>query len=291
MLTIFTPTYNRGELLKRVYDSLVRQTNKDFIWLIVDDGSTDDTKAVVDGFITEKKLRIEYHYQENGGKMRAHNKGVSLCDSELFTCLDSDDYFVDDAVESIYRCFSDANSINSDSGKVGGIVAHKGRSETELLGESRFPKGMQISTLRGIYQAGFSGETTLVFLTEALKKYPFPEFDGEKYVPEDVVYDRIDAEYRLIILDKILTVCEIVSAGYTDQAKRLRAENPNGWYIYYKQRMISQPFSVLKIKYISHFIIFAKALSLNPQKESDLGFIYLTLGYIGAFVLRVLGKT
>ena len=98
-LTVFTPTYNRRELLTRAYKSLTKQTIKDFEWLIVDDGSTDHTDDEVKKWIDDGIIHIRYHYRENGGKMRAHNTGVGLADTELFLCLDSDDYLVENAVE------------------------------------------------------------------------------------------------------------------------------------------------------------------------------------------------
>lgn len=288
MLTIFTPAYNRAQLLKRAYESLKRQTNKEFKWLIVDDGSTDDTKETVKAFIEEGAIDITYHYQENGGKMRAHNTGVRLCDTELFVCLDSDDYLTDNAVLEIISIWKEKSSKKE---AVGGIVAHKGKSDSELLGESDFPENIEFSTLRGLYLKGFSGETTLVFKTEVLKNHLFPEIPGEKYVPEDVVYDRIDLNYELIVLRKILTVCEIVSEGYTDMAAKLRKQNPGGWFLYYEQRMVLQPFSVLKFKYISHYIIFAKLLGKNPFAEKKLSVPYILAGYFGVFILKLLGKT
>lgn len=291
MLTVFTPTYNREHLLLRLYESLKKQSCKDFVWLIVDDGSTDNTKSLIESFIAENQITIRYFYQENGGKMRAHNYGVSLCDTELFFCVDSDDWIVDTAVETIINIWNNKISCEHCIRKIGGIVAHKGKTDKELLGEKYFPEGIESSTLRNLYRKGFSGETSLVFKTEALKKYYFPEYDGEKYVPEDVVYDRIDSEYELIVLDAILTVCEIVSQGYTDQAKRLRNDNPNGWYIYYEQRMKSEPFSVLKIKYISHYLIFAKKIGKKPFKDKKIARGYLVLGLIGSAALKLLGKT
>ena len=101
LLTVFTPTFNRAYTLDNTYRSLVRQPNKSFIWLIVDDGSTDNTKAVVDDWICENKISIEYHYQENAGKMVAHNWASQLCKTELFLCLDSDDQLTDTAVEDV----------------------------------------------------------------------------------------------------------------------------------------------------------------------------------------------
>lgn len=291
MLTIFTPTYNRANLLGRLYKSLKEQSRKDFVWLIVDDGSSDNTKAIIDGFISENEINIRYIYRENGGKMRAHNQGVMLCDTELFFCVDSDDYITCDAVENIYNCWEEKKNLYSGTKDVGGIVAHKGKSETELLGSTEFPKNAGFSTLRGLYLSGFRGETTLIFKTEALKRHLFPEFDGEKYVPEDVVYDKIDSEYELIVMDKIITVCELVSEGYTDQAAKLRKDNPKGWHIYYEQRMVMTPVSVLKLKYVSHYIVFSQLLKVNPFVEKKIGTAYLLLGYIGATVLKMFGKT
>lgn len=291
MLTVFTPTYNRRELLKRVYDSLKNQTSSDFEWLIVDDGSSDDTGKMVESFIDEGIIRIHYYYQKNGGKMRAHNLGVRLCNTELFFCLDSDDYLVDTAVEDILKLWSEKNKCEHCIRKIGGIVAHKGSSKKDLLGDRGFPEGVESSTLRNLYRKGFRGETSLVFSTKVLKKYPFPEYDGEKYVPEDVVYDRIDKEYELIVFDKILTICEIVSEGYTDQAQKLRKDNPNGWYIYYEQRMINEPFSILKIKYVSHYLIFSKITGRKPLAEKKISPCYFVLGMIGVALLRLSGKT
>ena len=124
MLTIFTPTFNRAELLKRVYDSLLRQREKNFSWLIVDDGSTDNTKEVVEEWLREGRINIQYEYQENGGKMRAHNQGVNLCNTELFLCLDSDDFLTEDAVEIILSCYEKKIKGNP---KYGALSPTKGR--------------------------------------------------------------------------------------------------------------------------------------------------------------------
>ena len=267
ILTVFTPTYNRRELLKRAYDSLKGQTCRDFCWLIVDDGSTDDTGEAVQGFINEGVIPVEYHYHENGGKMRAHNRGVEYCRTEWFLCLDSDDILVSDAVEQILRCIEGIN-VSQDNKRIAGIIAHKGRSETELLSGVDFPGTGHTETLYGLYLKGFRGETTLVFKTEVLRKYPFPEINGEKYVPEDYIYDKIDEEYEYIVLPKILTVCEIVSEGYTDSVRRLKEENKQAWYLYYEQRARITPMSVLKLKYLGFYRLYAR-LTGHALKEAD----------------------
>ena len=286
MLTIFTPTYNRSKLLKRAYQSLKDQTNRDFCWLIVDDGSTDDTKKVVEGWIQEGGIPIEYHYCENGGKMRAHNRGVRLCKTDWFLCLDSDDYLVNDAVESILKCI-DENTVDD---RLAGIIAHKGKNSTELLSGVDFPDGIRRSTLYGLYLKGFKGETTLIFRTEVLKKYPFPEIDGEKYVPEDYIYDKIDAEYEYLVFNKILTVCEIVSDGYTDSVRKLREDNKQAWYFYFEQRARITPMSIRKLKYLGYYRLYAR-MSGHALNEADgISLWNKLLGIPGEIILRMKGS-
>ncbi len=291
LLTVFTPTYNRRELLGRVYQSLLAQTDLNFIWLIVDDGSTDDTGTLVQEWVREERITIEYLYRENGGKMRAHNTGVVNCRTRLFICLDSDDYFPEYAVELVtatWRQIEDDSS--QDTEKVCGIVAHKGRSATEILTGGEFAD-VKYTTLQGLYRKGFSGETTLVFRTDILKRFPFPEIDGEKYVPEDYIYDRIDKEYVLRVLPRILTICELVTSGYTDSVEQLRDENPQAWLLYYQQRAQDAPMSLLKLKYISHYMQFARAVGKPVFRgERILPVSILLLGLPGYVLLRLRHK-
>ncbi len=283
-LTIFTPTYNRKELLKRAYESLLKQSLKDFVWLIVDDGSTDDTKSVVQQWIAEKKITIRYEYVQNGGKMRAHNRGVALCETEWFLCLDSDDMLVESAVEDIYAC---ADKIRED--RVAGIVAHKGKDAVHTLYDTEFPV-TGYSTLYGLYLKGFHGETTLVFKTAVLRSFPFPQIEGEKYVPEDYVYDKIDKEHVLYILPKILTVCELVSSGYTDSLKRLKDENPRAWYLYYTQRAQITPVSLLKWKYLGYYICYAKRCHEPVFGKGLISPLFVLTGYPFAWILKMTGR-
>lgn len=102
MITVFTPTYNRGYIIKQLYDSLILQSYKDFEWLVIDDGSTDDTEELFKSFIAEQKLNIHYLKIENGGKHRAINKGVILAQGKYFFIVDSDDYLHNNALERIY---------------------------------------------------------------------------------------------------------------------------------------------------------------------------------------------
>ena len=284
-LTVFTPTYNRKDMLSRVYDSLKAQTNKDFEWLIVDDGSTDGTESRVREFINEKIIPVRYFKRQNGGKMRAHNDGVRNADTPLFVCLDSDDYFTNTAVDDILRTWEKAD----DKDSLAGIVAHKGRSETEVLYDQEFP-GIDRTTLLDLKMRGFNGETTLIFRTEILKKYLFPEIEREKYVPEDYVYDLIGQEKKLLVMPKILTVCEIVESGYTDSVEKLRWNNPTGWYLYYVNRARFAPKGVLKLKYAAHCLRFSLLAEEEYIKKNRLPFILVLAGLPGALLLSLRRK-
>ena len=176
-LTIFTPTYNRAYTLHLGYEALSRQTCKDFIWLIVDDGSTDDTLEWVEKWIAERKIDIRYHYQENQGMHAAHNTAYRLIDTELNTCVDSDDYMPDDAVEKIIT-FWNAHG----SKEVAGIIGLDADFQGNLIG-TPFPYECRRTTLGGFYAQGGQGDKKLVYRTDVIKQYPeYPIFEGEKYV-------------------------------------------------------------------------------------------------------------
>lgn len=223
-LTIFTPTFNRSKTLKVLYESLVRQEVKDFVWIVVDDGSTDDTKFYIENWIAEDKIKIIYSFQENAGKMAAHNKGVSLCATDLFVCIDSDDYLVDDAVKLILQHYE--RIVNDSS--VCGLVAYRSNSLTE------FPDGFVYSTLSELYRHGFRGETTLVFKTRILREYPFPIIDGEKFITENYVYNQIDDNYKYYVMRNVLTNSKYLNDGYTKNHIALKYENPKGYALFYK---------------------------------------------------------
>ncbi|SFL27052.1 Glycosyltransferase involved in cell wall bisynthesis [Lachnospiraceae bacterium KH1T2] len=284
-LTVFTPTYNRAELLNRVYESLVDQTNHNFEWLIVDDGSTDSTRNIVNKFISEKKITVRYLYRENGGKMRSHNDGVKNAASPLFVCLDSDDCFTKSAVDDILNAW---NSCKDDD-KCAGIVAHKGISETEILYNEEFPD-VDKTSLLDLRIRGFNGETTLVFRTDVLKENLFPEIEGEKYVPEDYVYDLIGQKYYLMVMPKILTICELEDEGYTAKVDELRWDNPTAWYLYYVNRAKFTPWSKLRLKYAAHCLRFALMAESDHKQKNPLPLLLVLAGIPGFLLLSLRRK-
>ncbi len=271
-LTIFTPTYNRAYILGQLYESLCRQTKPDFVWLIVDDGSTDNTRELVEKWQGEQKINIRYIWQENGGKMRAHNKGVLNCDTELFFCVDSDDFLAENSVEEIYREWEQI----SDNKTVAGIVAYRGFVGLEDLIKKEFPINVQTSALLKLYQNGFSGDTSLVFRTEILKQYLFPEITGEKFITEAYIYDRIDEKYQLAILRKPLIMCRYQADGYTQNEKKLFRENPKGWALFFNQRAKYTLKLKEKIVIIAKYVCFS-LMAGNKQIVKNANFPFLTL--------------
>lgn len=232
LLTIFTPTYNRAYILSQLYNSLCRQTNSEFVWLVVDDGSTDDTEQLVEQWMQHRQICIRYIKQPNGGKHRAHNTAVEHCNTPWFVCVDSDDYMVDEAVDIILQRIARLEKRKCVE-KYSAIVAP--RKQKELKNERIFATSDE-ATLTEIYRNGFVGETTLVFRTEVLRNYPFPTFDGEKFVTEGVVYDEIDKRYTMALIPDMLVACEYREDGYSLNEKRLFLQNPKGWAYRFNQR-------------------------------------------------------
>jgi len=233
-ITVFTPTYNRAYILDRAYKSLINQTNKSFVWLIVDDGSTDNTESLVKEWIKEDKIEIKYYKQKNGGKQRAHNKAVELTNTELFICLDSDDYFTKDAIKILLNSW---NKIK-DKNKVAGIIALRGINNKNPIG-TKMPQNIKFSTLSNLYKKyGFKGDTALLYRTDILKKFSFHVAEGENFIGEDYVYDQIDQKYKMFLLNKIIYICEYLDDGYTSNVRKLIKNNPKSYMILNKQKII-----------------------------------------------------
>lgn len=223
-LTVFTPTYNRAYVLKQCYDSLCRQTCKDFVWLIIDDGSSDNTKEIVEKWMAnDNGFEIRYVYKKNGGMHTGHNKAYELIDTELNVCIDSDDFMPDDAVELIVNFWEE----NKDS-SYSGIIALDVYKNGQVIGKELPNK--KSTTLSGYYQNGGQGDKKLIYRTEIINKYPpYPEFEGEKFVPLDYKYLLADQDYELLIMNKPVCVVEYMEDGSSKNMLRQYYKNPRGF--------------------------------------------------------------
>lgn len=282
-ITVFTPTYNRAELLQNVYKSLIIQDINLFKWLIVDDGSSDNTQDIIKQWkSTSKGLEIEYHYQENKGKMVAHNNGVSFCNTELFLCLDSDDILMANAISQINTFWEDVKiKLSSLPFEVSGVVAPKLIvSKNTKVPVHQFPKGIKYASLRNLYQNGYTGETVLVYRTNILRQYPFKVFEGEKFVPEASAYALIDDNYKMAIFNRHVMQCEYQADGYTQNTAKLIVNNPQG-YSYYCGIIARREKSIIKKfrKLVSYgaYGILAHYSIIKIIKESNYPFISLII--------------
>lgn len=266
-LTIFTPTYNRAHTLPRTYESLLRQTCKDFEWLIIDDGSIDNTREIVAEWINENRIPIRYIRQENQGMHGAHNTAYRNINTELNTCIDSDDYMPDDAVEKIVTFWH-----NKGSDKFAGIIGLDQYEDGSVIGV-RFPETMKTCTLQEFYASGGSGDKKLVYRTDVIKRYPeYPLFEGERYVGLAYKYMLIDRDYKLLTFNEPLVTVEYQQDGSSYNMYRQYWTNPRGFAFYRKTEMICAP--TLKRRFISSIHYVASSLisrnknflSESPQK-------------------------
>lgn len=229
-LTIFTPVYNRAHTLKRTYDSLCRQTCKDFEWLVIDDGSTDNSRQLVEEWLVEGLISIRYVYQENQGMHGAHNTAYKHITTELNTCIDSDDWMPDDAVEKIVSLWK-----KEGSDKVAGIVGLDATENGKIIGD-RFPEGLKETTLRGYYEdLKGVGDKKLVYRTSVICNTPeYPLFEGEKYIGLDYKYHLIDEKLPLLVSNDVMVIVDYQDDGSSRGMWRQYWTNPKGFAFYRK---------------------------------------------------------
>ncbi len=224
-LTVFTPAYNRAYTLPRTYESMKQQKNTDFIWLIVDDGSSDHTAELVRQWQTEENgFEIQYIYKENGGMHTAHNTAYARIDTELNTCVDSDDALAPDAVQIIF----DAWQRVKDQGYAG-LLALDAEFNGTLIGRG-FPEGLTSTTLGDYYRNGGRGDKKLILRTDVVRQYPpYPTFEGERFVPLGSLYTMIDRDYALSVLNEVVCLVEYMPDSSTNNMLRQYYRNPKGF--------------------------------------------------------------
>ncbi|WP_299311834.1 glycosyltransferase family A protein [uncultured Aquimarina sp.] len=233
-ITVFTPTYNRAYCLHKCYESLIKQSNQDFVWLIIDDGSTDDTEALVASWIKEGKVDIQYHYQENQGMHGGHNAAYRLTETILNVCIDSDDCIGKEAVEKILVAWEKIKDKPEFAGLVGLDADHKGK----IIGTT-IPEHIKETTLYDLYNTHkVLGDKKLVYRTEVVKKYPsYPIFEGERFVPLGYLYQLIDQDYKLLPINEVLCEVEYMQDGSSMNILKQYRRHPKGFAFSRKSRM------------------------------------------------------
>ena len=279
-ITVFTPTYNRAYCLDQLYQSLVRQTVKDFSWLIIDDGSSDTTKELVQLWMMENKLEIQYHYKPNQGMHTGYNVAYEIIKTELSVCIDSDDFMTDNAVEVILNHWNQFGTENH-----AGIIGLDCYKNGEIIGDP-IPKNLTESTIGEFnWILGIKGDKKLVYRTDVMKKYPaYPVFDDEKFVPLDGKPIMADQDYKMLTLNQILCLVEYMEDGSTKNIIKSYLKNPKGFAYSRKLRMKYSPSSKDRfrnaIHYVSSAIISKNTKFLQESPKKVLTFFAIPFGVL-----------
>lgn len=221
-ITVFTPTYNRAYILPKLYESLVNQTFCDFEWIIIDDGSTDGTDRLVEGWLQEKRVNISYLRVDNGGKYRAINRGVRMARGELFFIVDSDDRLMPHSLERVWSLWQPIRYDKSFCGLAGSLAYPDGRR----IGGAFPGHHLDCSALDFRYKYKVEGDLAEVVRTDIMRRFPFPEIDGEKFCVESLVWNRIAQHYRMRFLAEPVYVTEYLPDGLSANILRLRHHSP-----------------------------------------------------------------
>jgi len=265
IFTVFTATFNRGEKLERVFRTLQQQTFKDFEWVIVDDGSTDDTRERVEDWIGRADFTIRYIYQPNGGKHRAYNRAVAEARGELFLTHDSDDICHSKALEMLHALWLDIPEIDRE--KFSGVTVLCQYSNGTIIGD-RFSHHVVDSDELPVDRR-LAGDKWGFHRTDVMREFPFPTFSGEKFIPEGVVWNRIATKYRMRCANEVLMTCEYLSDGMSAKSLKLRQENPNGTLLCYSELLkYSRRFSV-RMRAAVNLVRFSLHARANPLPLSD----------------------
>lgn len=287
-VTVFTPTYNRANTLMRLYDSLLKQSDIRFEWIIVDDGSTDNTESLIKK-ITEKKNKFEivYFKKENAGKHTAINKGLDLARGKMFIIVDSDDYITEDAIEKIIKY---EKQISKSSDSFAGIGFCKGYSKKNIIGTTFRGEYVDATSLQR-KKYNINGDKAEVFYTEILKKNKFPVIEGERFVPEALVWNRIAKQgYKIRWFQDIIYIAEYLNDGLTSKGKSIYERSPKALLMYLNETIENEKLGffrkTLKYEYYSNAIYNNK----NLEKASEDLKINKTSLMIGIFLRRIVNR-
>lgn len=248
-ITVFTPTFNRAKTLERTYQSLCRQTCMDFEWLVVDDGSIDDTQIVVEKWIEDAVISIRYIYQENRGYCEARETAYKNISSELNVCIDSDDWMPDDAVEKILKLWKEKGS-----DKYAGIIGLDAYEDGTIIG--KVPEGLTETTNRDYYEVyGGTGDRKQVYRTDIVKRYPpTPKFVGERFMNAAYKYYLIDEDYPMLVSNDVYSFVEYQLNGLSANEWRNRWNYPRSFACTFLLGLRQTKSKKLSFNYCLHYI-------------------------------------
>lgn len=267
-ITVFTPTYNRAYIIENLYRSLQRQSYTDFEWLVIDDGSSDNTEELFESFCREQNpFPIRYVKKENGGKCRAINRGLELAQGELFFTVDSDDYLTDDALEKVVQWEAELPKDQNFCG----IIANRGTtpdSTPNTLFDWEYMDGNAFDLYNGI-----DGEKALIFYTDIHRRYLYPEFEGERFMTEAVTWNRMAWDgYKIRYYNDIIWIWEYKPDGLTKAGYKVFLDNPQGTALFFREKAVYFDYDLrTKLGMWYGYVCDTKARCTNTQIAEYIG--------------------
>ncbi|MDD5862197.1 MAG: glycosyltransferase family 2 protein [Prevotella sp.] len=278
-ITIFTPTYNRGYSLPRLFESILKQTSKDFEWIIIDDGSTDNTEKLCQSWAAQHQF-ITFVKKQNGGKFRAVNLGAKLAKGDWFFIVDSDDWLPADAIENIIE-----EEKNISSQRIGVICGLKCYENGISLNKKVAFNTIECTHYHFKFVLGAVNDLAEVIQTSVIREYPFPDsYPEENFCPEAVIFNRIAKKYLTHYFNKNIYFCEYQSDGLSANSVRIRMKNwKYSMLCYAEQANCPVPFKIKVRSWINFWRFFYCAdqkITLHPYKLSPAAFLFRPFGYL-----------
>ncbi len=258
IISILTATYNRAKCLNNLYESIVKNEKNSKLeveWIIIDDGSTDETKSIVAQFIKEKIINIKYLFQQNSGKMAAINKGVDCAIGELIVDCDSDDFFSENAFEIIENNISELLK----NQRLYALCFLKQDLKGNISGKRFLSNNMETTMFDLYFKQDIKGEKILVFKANIRKKFRHELEKNENFITEARMYHKMDEKYRILCINEVLEIGDYIEDGYTKNISKTFKTCPNGYYKYFKEILDRGLKGVLlkkKIYILKHYIWF-----------------------------------
>ena len=282
-LAIITPTFNRANYLQKAYLSLESQTKKDFVWYLIDDGSKDNTSEVVENLIKKSSFKIIFKSKENGGKHTALNTAYDLIKEELTLILDSDDELLPNAVETILNDYPQIK----DNEKICGLGYLRCYKDLKIIGSPYTQDEIVDNFTNQRINKNTYGDKCEVFKTNILKQYKFPEFSGENFLSESVVWCKISLDYNMNFFNKAIYVCEYLEGGLSSNVHKRLFKNPLGAAECYLSMSGTQTKFLKRLKYTIAYTVysFAAKTKIKEQfKNITSKFLYI-LGFIPSWII------
>lgn len=282
--SIFIPTYNRAHTLPRLLESITQQEYKNFECIIVDDGSNDNTKSVIENVQQQCNFKLRYYYQSNSGKHVARNKAIMLAEGEFFLTIDSDDKLLPNTLSNMLDIWNGIPEY--EYYKFAGVEGLCADMNTKKIIGNKFPQDILDSNhLETRYIHHIKGDKIRFIRTVIFRKHLFPVINDEKFISESIIWNEIGKDYSFRYVNNIYAEVEYQTDGLSKKSRDIRTSNPKGCRLY-SMRLLSYYSKEFKPKriYIYKNIINYFRFSFHSNISIHQQFREITITYSALFL-------